>query len=167
MMDLFVKCISDSKVEYVRYLKETMNFALHYRCEEDVPLCAYVDADWGNDINDRRSTSGFLFKVFGNTMSWSSKKQGLVTKSKSEAEYVAAAEACSEAIWISTVFDDLKLKECHTTVPLFEDNAGCIFMATNPETKRSKHIDIKFHFIRDCIWTGKIVLIKVDTPPTS
>lgn len=151
----------------LRYLKETMHFALHYGCEDNVPLCGYVDADWGNDTNDRKSTSGFLFKVFGNTMSWSSKKQGLVAKSTSEAEYVAAAEACSEAIWISKVFDDLKLKDCHTPVPLFEDNAGCIFMATNPETKRSKHIDIKFHFIRDCIWTGKIVLIKVDTKEQS
>lgn len=88
----------------VRYLKHTKDVKLVYRCDSESPLSGFVDADWAND---RKSTSGYLFKVYGNIVCWSSKKQGLVAKSSSEAEYVAASEAASEAIWLIKILNDL------------------------------------------------------------
>lgn len=148
----------------VRYLKHTNNYALYYEKQKDdvTPLQGFVDADWANDINDRKSTSGYLLQAFGNIVVWSSKKQGMVAKSTSEAEYIAACEACAEAIWLSKIYEDLHVN-ANPPIVLYEDNMGCLFMAENPETKRSKHIDIKFHYLRECVWEKKIKLKKVDT----
>lgn len=146
----------------LRYLKHTENLVLTYTKEDSSPLIGYVDADWANDLNDRKSTSGFCFKVFGNTILWTSKKQGSVAKSTSEAEYVAAAEAVSEGIWLSKLLIDLQI-DPELPFILYEDNNGTIFMSTNPETKRTKHIDIKFHYLRELVWEQKVKLVKIQS----
>ena len=76
----------------LRYLRGTASYELVYTRDANAqPLKGFVDSDWANDVDDRRSTSGFLFEVYGNTVSWTSRKQGLVALSTTEAEYVAAA----------------------------------------------------------------------------
>lgn len=147
----------------LRYLKGTTDMKLVYKRSEIVdPLVGYAVADWANDTFDRKSTSGFLFQVYGNTILWSSKKQGLVTTSTTEAEYVAASSASMEAIWLIKMFTDLRVDPC-LPVKIFEDNVGCIYVARNPETKRSKHIEVKYHFLRDRVWRKEIDLVGIES----
>lgn len=126
-------------------------------------LIGYADADWASDTLDRKSVSGYVFKVFGNLVSWSSKKQTTVATSSSEAEYVALSSAASEGIWIAGVLEDLQLKQKDEAFVIYEDNQGCIGMARNFESKRSKHIDIKHHFLRDHIANGRLKIEHVAT----
>ena len=96
----------------VRYLKGTKTKCLEYKKYAVAePLVGYADADWASDTVDRKSVSGYAFKVFGNLVSWSSKKQTTVSTSSSEAEYVALSSAVSEGIWIAGVLEDLELKK--------------------------------------------------------
>lgn len=140
----------------VRYMKGTKNICLEYsRNKEAEPLVGFADADWATDTMDRKSVSGFLFQVYGNTISWSSKKQTTVATSSSEAEYIALSAGVAESIWISGLLTDLGVKMTKP-VTIYEDNRGCIGMAQNLECKRAKHIDIKHHFIRDHIAAGRI-----------
>lgn len=91
---------------------------------------------------------------------WTSKKQAIVTLSTTEAEYVAATMATTEAIWVTKVLTDMSI-DVPMPVIIFEDNIGCLFVAKNPETKRSKHIDVRYHFLRECIWNNRIELKKI------
>lgn len=134
----------------VRYLKGTTKFGLLYkRNESSSPLIGFVDADWASDQEDRKSVTGFVFKVFGSTVSWASRKQVTVSTSSSEAEYVALSAAVSEAIWLGGLLEDL--------------NCGCIGLAKNVESKRIKHIDIKHHFLRDHVAAGTVKIEPIGT----
>lgn len=148
----------------VRYLKGTATLGLHYKRNEDSrPLVGYVDADWASDAEDRKSVTGFLFKVYGSTVSWASRKQPTVSISSSEAEYVALSAAVSEAIWLSGILEDLNCKKLTDPVPIYEDNRGCIGLAKNAESKRIKHVDIKHHFIKDHVAAGTIKIEPIST----
>ncbi|XP_065084611.1 uncharacterized protein LOC135706866 [Ochlerotatus camptorhynchus] len=147
----------------VRYLKGTKTKHLKFvRDESAEVLVGYADADWASDAEDRKSVSGYLFTVFGNPVSWSSKKQVTVATSSSEAEYVSLSSAVSEVIWLPEVMEDLQLKRPADPV-VIEDNQGAIGMAKNCESKRSKHIDIKHHFIRDHIANGRVTVKFIST----
>lgn len=128
---------------------------LVYSPNNEIPILGFADADWANDIEDRKSVSGYLFKVYGCCVSWSSKKQQTVATSSSEAEYIALSSAVSEALWLRGLMQDLREIK-NETVTIYEDNKGCIGMATNSEIKRAKHIDIKHHFIRDNVANGYV-----------
>ncbi|XP_055645374.1 uncharacterized protein LOC129781891 [Toxorhynchites rutilus septentrionalis] len=148
----------------VRYIKGTKAKGLLFNRQSSAePLVGYVDADWASDADDRKSVSGFAFFVFGNLVSWSSKKQATVATSSYEAEYIALSSSVSEAVWLSGILDDLKLKSSSVPVTIYEDNQGCIGMAKNCESKRSKHIDVKHHFIRDHISNGSVKIEHVRT----
>lgn len=112
----------------------------------------YVDSDWAGDSTDRRSTTGYIFKVFNCSVSWASKKQATVALSSTEAEYMALSVAASEACWLRFVCQDLMMLEQFVCVTLYEDNQTAIRVGKNPEChKRLKHMDIKYHFIREKI----------------
>lgn len=146
----------------VRYLQGTMGLCLEFKRDENAaPLVGFADSDWAADNEDRKSVSGFIFKVFNATVSWSSKKQTTVATSSSEAEYVALSAAASEAIWLTGILEDLNITV--KPVVIHEDNRGCIGMAKNRETKRSKHIDVKHHFIRDHVEEGRLLIEPVST----
>lgn len=148
----------------VRYLKGTSELGLLYkRNESSAPLIGFVDSDWASDQEDRKSVSGFVFKVFGSTVSWASRKQVTVSTSSSEAEYVALSSAVSEAIWLGGLLEDLKCKSKAEAIPIFEDNRGCIGLARNMESKRIKHIDIKHHFLRDHVAAGTVTIEPIGT----
>ncbi|KXJ81693.1 hypothetical protein RP20_CCG018328 [Aedes albopictus] len=147
----------------VRYLKGTMQTSLKFiRDEKTDPLVGFADADWATDQQDRKSVSGYVFQVFGNVISWSSKKQQTVATSSSEAEYVALGAGVTEAVWLAGLLDDLGIPNA-LPVTIYEDNRGCIGMARNLESKRAKHIDIKHHFIRDHVAAGNINLEPIGT----
>lgn len=148
----------------LRYIRGTLDLKLVYRKQNAAnTLVGYSDSDWGGDQNDRKSTSGYVFKLFGNTVSWACRKQPTVSLSSTEAAYIALTEAICESKWIRKLLVELGI-ECALPVTIFEDNQSCIKIAEEPkERKRMKHLDINYHFIRDVIAKGEI---KVEFKPT-
>ena len=142
----------------LRYLKGTSNFGLIYR--EDTPrgITGYADADWAGDVGDRKSTSGYVFLMGSAAISWKSSKQTCVALSTAEAEYVALSAAAQEAIWLQQLTSEL-LNDNIQEMTIFEDNQSTICLAKNQHIHgRTKHIDIKYHFIRDMVEAGRIKL---------
>eukprot|EP00795_Rhopilema_esculentum_P014459 gene14460-biopygen4243 len=124
--------------------------------EEGVQLSGFVDADWGGNVNGRKSQSGYMFTICGGVVSWASKKQTSVALSSTEAEYVAACLATKEAVWLRSLLADLNFTQEEPTV-VQEDNQGAIAMSKNPKFHaRTKHIDIKHHFIREKVENGTL-----------
>ena len=131
----------------------------------EIKLEGYSDADWGGDINDRKSTSGYLFKLANGPISWGSKKQQIVALSSSEAEYIALALAVQEGIWIKNLLTEiLKDQVKDNQLMIYEDNQSCIKMTKNPVNHgRTKHIDIRYHFLRDQVKKGQVKIAYKET----
>ena len=139
----------------IKYLKTTSTVGLHYT-KSNFEITGWADSDYANDVNDRKSTTGWVFKLGTNTISWKSKKQHSVSLSTTEAEYMAASDASKEAIWIQDLLEELSLNQKNTAL-LFQDNQGAIFLEKNKTNKpRTKHIDIRHHFIREQVDKGRI-----------
>ena len=134
----------------LRYIKGTMNFGITFQAKENTCiLTGYSDADWANDTETRRSTSGYIFQINGSTISWCSKKQSCVSRSTTEAEYMALSFATQEAILLRRFLENVGVKQKESTV-IYEDNQGAIQLSKNPKHhNRTKHIDIAFHFVRE------------------
>lgn len=142
----------------VRYLKGTLKHCLSFiRDDQAKLLVGFADSDWATDTEDQKSVSGFVFQVFGSTVSWSSKKQTTLATPSSEVEDVALSAAASEAVWLAGILSDLGEQRIEP-VTIYEDNRGCIGMVKNAESKRVKHIDIKHHFLRDLVAAGKLLV---------
>lgn len=147
----------------LRYLSGTINVGLRYSKQNDAPaLSCNVDADWANDLTDRKSTTGFFIKVYGNVVQWCSRKQAVVALSSCEAEYVAACDAAKEVLWLLKVMDDLDLG-VQLPVKMLEDNSGCISVSENPETRRSKHYDVRYHFLRQKVQEKVLQLVQISS----
>lgn len=120
------------------------------------------DVDWAADSISRRSTSGYVFKLYGCTICWSSKRQPSVALSSTEAEYVALSHAVSEACWLKFLLNDLILQK-EFSIIIYEDNQSTIKVCKNPEFhKRLKHVDIRYHFVRDKIKEHNISMIYIN-----
>jgi hypothetical protein len=136
----------------LKYLKTSSSLKLHFVRSSGVDrLVGYADADWANDMLDRKSTSGYCFRVFNSLVSWSSKKQSLVSLSTVEAEYVSLSEAAAECLWLVKILKSLLVNV--TDIVIFEDNVNCINLAKDSRnsSKRTKHIDIKYYFVKDLV----------------
>lgn len=142
-----------------RYLNGIWMFGLLYkRLPKEQECIRYSDSDWAGNLDDRKSTSGYVFTVGGGAISWKSKKQSCVALSTAEAEYIALSQAAQEAVWLRSLNVDLKLKMTAPIV-IYEDNQSAICIAKNPQSHgRSKHIDIKFHYIREQVQQKTIEL---------
>ena len=143
-----------------RYLRGTTGLGLLYAkgADSDNTLVGYSDADWAGDCTDYKSTSGYLFQIGGTVVTWKSKKQSCVALSTAEAEYMALSSASQEAIWMRELNSDLGNQQSQPTL-ILEDNQSAIAMARNPQYHgRSKHINIKFHFVREQVSNGKVCL---------
>jgi transposase InsO family protein len=135
----------------LRYLNGTRNLGITYSDTGDIKLTGYSDADWAADLTDRRSTSGFVFMLAGGPITWSSKKQPTVALSTMEAEYMALSHATREVIWLRNVLNGLGFTQEHPN-QLYTDNQGAIDFANGHSIHaRSKHIDIRHHFVRESI----------------
>lgn len=142
----------------LRYLKGTVDFGLLYSREASPDCVGYCDADWAGDVGDRKSTSGYVFLQGGAAITWKSSKQSCVALSTAEAEYVALSAAAQEAIWLQQLTSDLLNKNIRETT-IHEDNQSAMCMAKNQQShRRTKHIEIKYHFIRDLVEAGRIKL---------
>jgi len=142
----------------MRYLRGTIYYGLLYSRNGSKKCIGYSDSDWAGDLDDRKSTSGYLFQISGAAVSWRSKKQTCVALSTAEAEYMALAGAAQEAIWMRQLSSELKNGPTEATT-IFEDNQSAICMAKNPQFHgRAKHIGIKYHFIREQVSSGTVDL---------
>ncbi|KAF1318429.1 Integrase catalytic core protein, partial [Globisporangium splendens] len=143
----------------LRYLQATPMHGIRFSGSGDGELIGYSDADWAGDIETRRSTSGYVFVLNDGCISWHSKKQRTVALSSTEAEYMALSEATQEAVWLKAFMRELGEDAGDGALTVFEDNQGVIVLAKNPEFhKRTKHIDIRYHFVREKVEDGQVVL---------
>src|SRR6266851_3612268 len=143
-----------------RYLQATSDQQLIFRWGTlgGSTLFGYADVDWASNINDCKSTSGYMFKLAGAAVSWSSKKQTTVTLSSTEVEYISGAHATKEAVWLRQLLSKLGLDTLSPTV-LHIDNQSAIAIAKNPKFhNRTKHINICYHFLRQVIEDGTVEL---------
>lgn len=150
--------------QILRYIKGTMSYGCTYRAGNgDAHLLGFSDSDHGGDVGDRKSTSGQVFFLGKNLITWSSQKQRIVALSSCEAEYVAACAATCQGVWLNSLLADMK-GETPKSFKLMVDNKSAIELSKNPvHHDRSKHIDIKFHYIRDCMDAGKVQIDHVGT----
>jgi hypothetical protein len=127
-------------------------------------LIGYCDADYAGDMETRRSTTGYCFKLLGSAVSWTSIRQSTVATSTCEAEYMALAEAAKEAIWLNRMLQELGFINKDKPTQLYCDNQGTLALAGNPaHHKRSKHIDIRYHYIREMVDNEHITIHHVGT----
>ncbi|CDO77611.1 hypothetical protein BN946_scf184946.g3 [Trametes cinnabarina] len=148
----------------LRYLKGTRTLGIIYcanaTTDSDHPLepLGYSDADWANDLDDRKSIAGQVFLLGGAPITWSSRKQRTVAKSSMEAEYMAMSAAASEIAWLRALLTELGFPPSGPT-PLYVDNQSAIASA-NVQTSHActKHIDIHYHFIRERIASNEVVV---------
>uniref|UniRef100_A0AAV1VGB9 Uncharacterized protein n=1 Tax=Peronospora matthiolae TaxID=2874970 RepID=A0AAV1VGB9_9STRA len=152
-------CISLSAVESVlKYLKTTADYSIVFHGKAKGELLGFADASWASDLDSRRSTTGYVFFLHGNAVSWKSKRQPTVATSTTEAEYIALYAAAQEAVWLRLLLSDIGV-ELGAATSIYEDNQDCIALAKNPVYHtRTKHIDIKYHFLRDKVKEGVIEL---------
>eukprot|EP00253_Pinus_taeda_P007124 PITA_07124 len=131
--------------------------------EDEVKLCGFTDADWAGSPTDRKSTSGGVFNIRSTAVSWYSKKQRSMALSSAEAEYMAASLAACEAIWMRKILVGLFGSHLEPTV-IYCDNQSCIKLSANPIFHDiSKHIDIRYHHIRDCVQRRIMLLSYIPT----
>ena len=151
-----------SRAIYIcRYLLGTADYAMVYDGPSNGGLMAYADSDWASDPNTRKSTTGYMVKLAGAIFSWNSRAQKTVALSSTEAEYMSLSDTSKQLIWVKSLMSELGINL--TPIPLFGDNQGSIFLSSNPvQEKRIKHIDLRYHFIRDVITSKQVELFFIE-----
>jgi hypothetical protein len=145
----------------LRYLKGTLDYRLQYGPAVDTPtgLQGYCDADYAGDSTDRHSTTGYLYLLYGGLVSWSTQKQRCTALSTTESEYIALAECSKQGQWLRGLLRELQRSQYlpeGLAVPIYSDNQACIAVAKDPVAhSRTKHIDVRYHYIRELISFGK------------
>jgi len=145
-----------------RYLAGTTNLSLFYEKNHDFKLVGYCDADYAGDRVERKSTSGGCHFLGSCLVSWASKKQNFIALSTAEAEYVSAASCCSQLLWVKYQLEDYNSVEHN--IPVLCDNTSAINLSKNPiQHSKAKHIEVRYHFIRDYVQKGVFNMTFVDT----
>jgi len=141
----------------LRYLMNTKSLVLWYN-QNDHKLIGYSDADYARDVDDRHSTSGYVFLFGSGAVSWYSGKQKGISTSTSQAEYVALSHAAKEAVFLRQLLTEFKDADCGP-IPIQEDNQAALAIAKNPVFhSKTKHIDVSYHFTREAVTNGQIKL---------
>ncbi|CAM8998933.1 unnamed protein product [Rhodiola kirilowii] len=145
----------------LKYLNHTKNLGLVYSAYGNKPdLIGYVDSDYASNRDTRKSTTGLFFTWHGNCVSWKSQLQSVVALSSTEAEYIAATEAAKEAIWLKGLLSEIE--QCSYVPLIYSDSMSALHLCRDTVYhERSKHIDVRLHFIRDIIDKGVIRIDKV------
>lgn len=149
----------------LRYLKGTADYGILFkRCEDEMEasLVGYTDSDYAANLDNRRSQSGYVFNLYGAAVSWKSQLQHMVALSTTEAEYMAATEAVKEAVWLKGMISDLNIVQ-DVVVVRCDSQSALYLMKHQTFHERSKHIDVRLHFIREIVEKGEIKMEKVST----
>lgn len=145
----------------LRYIRGTSDAALCYGGSE-FTVKGYVDSDFAGDLNKSKSTTGYVFTLAGGAVSWVSKLQTVVALSTTEAEYMAATQACKEAVWIQRLLEELG--HMQKKIVLFCDSQSALHIARNPAFhSRTKHIRVQYHFVREVVEEGSVDMQKIHT----
>jgi hypothetical protein len=146
-----------------RYLKGTAEHGILFSRQPGTnSVVGYVDANYAGEVDDRRSITGYVFTLSGGSICWKSTLQSIVAMSTTEAEYMVVAEAAKEVLWLKGLVKELGLNQ--GGVKMHCDSQSVIYLAKNQVYHaRTKHINVRFHKIRELIVTGDIVLEKVHT----
>uniref|UniRef100_A0A1J3IJ96 Retrovirus-related Pol polyprotein from transposon TNT 1-94 n=1 Tax=Noccaea caerulescens TaxID=107243 RepID=A0A1J3IJ96_NOCCA len=146
----------------MRYIKGSMETKLCYKKAGDFVIRGYCDADYAADLDKRRSITGIVFTAGGNTISWRSSLQKVVALSTTEAEYMALSDAAREAVWLKGLVSELGFEQ--GPVSIHCDSQSAIALAKNAVFhERTKHVAVKYHFIRDLISFGLVQVVKIAT----
>ncbi|CAL8075079.1 unnamed protein product [Prunus armeniaca] len=147
----------------LRYIEGTFDYGIAYEKGKEARLIGYYGSDWSGSEDDMRSTSGYAFNLGSSVFSWALVKQSSVALCIAEAEYVNATEAIAQAIWLRFVLSDFGEEQVGATTILC-DNTSAIAIAKNPvHHHKTRHINRKFHFIRDALQNGEIDLLYCKT----
>ena len=140
-----------------RYIKGSINIGIKFYKNSNLICKGYSDADWAGECKSRKSTSGYIFSFCGGPISWQSRKQSSVSLSTAEAEFISLAGAVQEALWLNNLM--IYFNDEHPPIEINVDNQSAISIAKNDQFhKRTKHIDIKFKFVKDSVDKNLIVL---------
>ena len=147
---------------FVRYIKGKEDHKLIMKKPKELRTISYCDSSYGDCKDTRRSTMGEVHTIGGSITSWRSQRQKIVTQSSTEAEYVTLSEAAKEQKFTQMLLEEIA--EVDMPGYIYGDNEASIFLAKNKQvSNRTKHIDIREHFIRECVDEGRIELKRVDT----
>ncbi|CAM8923229.1 unnamed protein product [Rhodiola kirilowii] len=142
----------------IKYVCGTIDFGIWYTKDTNPCLVGYCDADWAGNAEDRKSTSGGCFFLGNNLVSWFSKKQNSISLFTTDAEYIAAGSCCTQLLWMKQMLSEYGVEQKEMT--LYCDNMSAISISKNPvQHSRTKHIDIRHHFIRELV-EQKVVNLK-------
>lgn len=169
LVSRFLDCAAEIHVTAVKrilkYLKGTQDYGIFFDSNpNEFKFFAYSDADYAGDLVTRKSTSGSCFLIGGSIISWSSERQRCTAQSTAESEYIAASEATKELVWLRRLIRSLDDTLAKQLPVLYLDNHSAIKLTKNPEMhKRSKHIDTRYHYIREKFEQRKFELHSVST----
>src|SRR5215472_2286271 len=134
-------------IQVFRYLKGTQDLRLIYDGRKGTELIGFSDSDWASDPDTRRSTTGYVFQIEGGIIAWASTKQRTVALSSVEAEYMAITEATRHTLWTCQILENLDF-DIDLPISIFSDSEGAHAISNNNVFhKRTKHIEIQYHFI--------------------
>jgi len=147
------------------YLRGTLDYSITFGVTgENIDLNGYTDASFAEDPATRRSTGAFIFTLNGGPISWSSKRQPTVALSTTEAEYMAMCQAIKEGVWLRQLLTELGHYKGNETIKIHADNKSAIALGKNPEFhKRSKHIDVQYHYVREQVQSGRVTTPYIPT----
>jgi hypothetical protein len=151
----------DKAMYIMRHLVGTQNYSIVYDGKKSEGLIAYTDSDWAADQIKRQSTTGYFATLASGIICWQSRLQKTVALSSTEAEYMALSDTSRQVKWIQSIFTELgfTLK----AIPICADNQGSIFIRSNPvQERRTKHIDIRYHYIHECIENGDVSVVFIE-----
>jgi hypothetical protein len=148
-------------IQLLKYINSTKQLSLCYPSQGQVVLSGYSDSDHAGDHQDRKSTSGYVFMVGNCCVSWRSVKQTTVSISSTEAEYIALSTCAQEALWLRLLLKELGYSQ--RTTSIYNDNLSSHQIAKGSTSARSKHIDVRHHFIRDHINKKELEILYMST----
>jgi hypothetical protein len=143
----------------IRYVNDTLSYGIWYSRETNLVVAGYSDADWAENADDRKSTPVGCFYMGNNLVAWMSKKQASISLSTAEAEYIAAGSCCTQLMWMKTLLEDYRFSQDTMII-----NCSAINISKNPvQHSRTKHIDIRNHFLRDLVESEVVSLSFIPT----
>ncbi|XP_048231277.1 secreted RxLR effector protein 161-like [Ricinus communis] len=147
----------------LRYLKGTVDYGILYKRGGTEELVGFIDSDYAGDLEGRKSTSGYVFFMNKSAVAWLSKKQPIVTLSTTEAEFIVAASCACQAVWMRRILKEIGYSQQGGTM-IMCDNSSTIKLSKDPVMhSRSKHIDVRYFFLRDLNEDGVIKLVYCGT----